>query len=133
MRKVFGYWAAFTSYPDFMDGVQSARETDGGLFRFELRRSGGGVSIWDAVLTRLVPDQYLEWRSAEGSPIQCAGRARFRERPGSSRVDLEVECSPSSGRLSGDMDRFLEVELPYRLEKDLARMKDLIETGSAGI
>ncbi|MDB5050749.1 MAG: hypothetical protein JWO30_3820 [Fibrobacteres bacterium] len=133
VEEVFAHWTAFTGLPRYLDGVESVRELGHSRYLFELGGSNGRTFIWDAVITRLVPNQYLEWGSDSQSPIQCSGRARFRERAGSTRLDLEIEYGPASGRAAGEANLFLERSLPGYLAKGSHMMTDLIETGFAGL
>jgi uncharacterized membrane protein len=133
VEKVFGHWTAFREFPQFLEGVESVREVGRSRYLFQMSGSNGRTMLWDAVITRLVPNQYLEWTSDSQSPIQCSGRARFRERPGAAtRVDLEVEYGPASGWMAGEANRFMERSLPNYVAKDAHRIKDLIEAGIAG-
>jgi uncharacterized membrane protein len=136
--KVFGHWTDFRALPGFLDGVESVRKLSDSRYLFQFSGPTGRDLLWDAIITRLVPNQYIEWRSDSQSPIQCAGRARFRERPGSTKVDLEVEYGPvtalaASAWMTAEANRFLEKALPDYLAKDVFRIKDLIETGSTGL
>jgi uncharacterized membrane protein len=126
VHKVFGLWTDFAGYPKFLEGVESVRGMDPSRYVFQLNGANGRSMIWDAVITRLVPDQYLEWGSDSQSPIQCSGRARFRERQGTTRIDLEIEYGPATGRAAGEANRFLEGSLPGYLEKGAHRIHDAI-------
>lgn len=136
--RVFAHWTDFGGLANHLEGVESVRKLSDSRYLFQFIGPGGRDLLWDAIITRLVPNQYIEWRSDSQSPIQCAGRARFRERPESTKVDLEVEYGPvtalaASAWMTAEANRFLEKALPDYLAKDVFRMKDLIETGSAGL
>ncbi|MDB5105584.1 MAG: hypothetical protein JWP91_3273 [Fibrobacteres bacterium] len=133
VEKVFGHWTAFLDFPQFLDGVESVREVARSRYLFQIKGSNDRLILWDAVITRLVPNQYLEWSSDSQSPIQCSGRARFRERSEATRVDLEVEYGPATGWMAGEANRFMERSLPDYLAQDAHRIKDLIEAGDAGL
>lgn len=130
--EVFTRWTAFEAYPGRIDGVESVFKAGPARYLFELTGSGGRTLVWDALITRLVPDQYVEWGSDSQSPIQCSGRARFRERPQAVRIDLEIEYGPAAGRMAGEAIRFLERMLSGGLAKGSGRLKELTVAGFAG-
>ena len=128
VEKVFSHWTSFDGFPGFLDGVESVRRMDASRYIFQLYGPEGRTLIWDAVITRLVPNQYLEWGSDAQSPIQCSGRARFRERPGATRIDMEIEYGPAVGLAGGEANWFLERSLPGYLAKGSRTMNVMIET-----
>ena len=130
--KVFPHWTSFLEFPLFLEGVESVRVVARSRYLFQIKGSKGRIVLWDALITRLVPNQYLEWGSDSQSPIQCSGRARFRERGNATRVDIEVEYGPATGWMAGEANRFMERLLPDYLAKDAHQIKDLIEAGSMG-
>jgi uncharacterized membrane protein len=132
VEKVFAHWTAFKEFPQHVDGMESVRELNQARYLFELAGSGGRALIWDAIVARLVPNQYLEWGSDSQSPIQCSGRARFRERSGATRIDLEMEFGAASGWMAAEANRFLERSLAGYLAKG-PRLMNLMETGFAGL
>lgn len=133
-ERVFAYWTAFASFPDFMDSVMDARETKPGCYRIRLRGPGGRPAAWDAVIERLIPGEAVEWTSDPQSEVQCAGRAEFLPvEGGGTLVELRLEYGASSSWLAKDMEGFLRQELPGLISRDVLRMKELIETGSAGL
>ncbi|HKP97020.1 MAG TPA: SRPBCC family protein [Fibrobacteria bacterium] len=130
VEKVFGHWTSFDGFPRFLEGVESVRRMGPSRYVFQLHGPDGRTMIWDAVIARLVPNQYLEWGSDSQSPIQCSGRARFRERPGATRVDVEIEYGPAAGWTGSAANRFLERSLPGYLAKGSRTMDDAMETAN---
>lgn len=136
-ERVYAYWTAFESFPDFLDGVDAVRDLGEGRFSFDLRSPGGGGApgggaAWEARLVRAIPGSELAWESEPDSAVQCRGSVRFlSEEGGGTVVELEAEYGPGSAWLAEGMRRFLGRDLPVLLSNDILRMKDLIETGSA--
>jgi uncharacterized membrane protein len=131
--KVFAYWTAFSAFPDFLEGVESVLSLGNNHYLFELKAPGGGLAFWEAVLTRFENEREMAWESDPFSSVQCRGSARFRREGGRTAVDLEAEYGPGAPWIAEGMERFLGRELPGLLSRDLVRMKNLIETGSADL
>jgi uncharacterized membrane protein len=131
--RVFSYWTAFTSFPQFLDGVQAVLPLERNHFLFELKSPEGGLGYWEAVLTRLKPDEEISWESDPFSSVQCRGTVRFFEGAGGTRVELTAEYGLGSSWIAAGMERFLGRGLPELLGEDVKRMKNLIETGSTEI
>ncbi len=131
-ERVYAYWTAFSSFPDFMDSVEDVRPTQPGCYRIRLRGPGGESTVWEVALERMVPGERVEWSSSPDSPVQCAGRADFLPlEGGGTLVELRLDRCGASRWLAEGMDHFLRAELPSLLGRDVLRMKELIETGSA--
>jgi|GEM_PF-4712828 len=119
MEKVFGYWTSFSDFPRNFSEVAWVHETGPSQFRFGLIGPTGESGIWEVIVTRLVPNQYLEWYSTSKSKIQCSGRARFRSRPDGTHVYFEIESGPGLAWMVEGMERFVKEGLPAWLEADL--------------
>jgi uncharacterized membrane protein len=137
-EHVFSYWTEFASFPDYFDGVQTVLALGKNHFLFELMAPAGGRIFWEAVLTRLVPGREIAWSSDPYSSVQCRGRALFFSKggeggPPGTVVEIEAEYGPGPVWIAERMERFLALELPGLLGRDLVRMKNLIETGSADL
>ena len=62
-----------------------------------------------------------------------AGAEGVSDWPGGTVVEFEAEYGPGSSWIAEGLDRFLGSELPEMLGRDVARMKNLIETGSTDL
>lgn len=133
-ERVFAYWTAFTDFPDFMDSVERVDETKPGCYRIRLRGPAGAVITWSLVLDRLVPGTAVEWTSHPDSEVQCAGTANFLPVEGGvTLVEVRMQYGAMSPWVAARMERFLQSDLPALIARDVLRMKELIETGSAGL
>lgn len=120
VEKVFACLTAFEDYPRYLEEIAWARKMEPSRYRFGLYNPAGELTVWEVIVTRLVPNQYLEWYSTSESMIQCSGRARFRNRPEAAHVDFEIESAPGLGWMVEWMERFAKDGLPAWMEAALS-------------
>jgi uncharacterized membrane protein len=91
-----------------------------------------GVPVeWDAVITRLEPNEVLAWKSAPGSVIRSAGIVRFAQNDdGTTRVDLKMSYNPPAGAIGHAASKLLRADPKKQMDDDLARAKTFLETGT---
>jgi uncharacterized membrane protein len=129
VSDVFAFWQYYENFPQFMSHVRSVTTRDG---RSHWTVDGPlGVPIeFDAVTTRLVPDEVIAWRTEEGSPVAHAGTVRFEEADnGTTRVTVRFSYNPPAGAIGHAAAWLLGSDAKRLFDDDLARMKTLIETG----
>lgn len=132
--RVFAYWTAIAEFPDFLDSIESVQETQPGRYRMRIRRPAGAAASWDVSVVRLVPGGLIEWASDSASEVKCDGIAEFIPvEGGGTLVEVRMEYGSAASWLAEGMDRFLQSDLPALISRDVLRMKELIETGSAGL
>jgi uncharacterized membrane protein len=88
---------------------------------------------WDALITRLIPNQVLAWKSVEGSTVENAGIIHFEPFHGgrSTRLDIRMSYNPPAGALGHAFARLLGADPKRQMDDDLLRFKSLIELGKA--
>jgi uncharacterized membrane protein len=126
IQVVWGLWSDLEQMPRWMKWIDSVKllEDDPELSRWKLA-SGGFEFSWLSRITKLVPDQIMQWESVTG--LSNRGAIRFYDRGDRSIVKLTVAYAipgvlgklmdnPFLGRivestLQADMDRFKEYAL----------------------
>ena len=123
LQAVYNQWTQFEDFPRFMEGVREVRQLDDAHLHWRADRYGRTVE-WDSEIVEQVPDSLIAWRDIGGPGNH--GSIRFSPlQADTTRVELEMELAP---QLPGTEDRQHEEELRRRVEQDLMRFKQLLET-----
>lgn len=130
-EHAFRYWRELRNLPAFMERLASVNELDTGRSRWQARGPLGGTFSWEAQIIEERPNELIRWRSVAGSEVAGHGEVRFRTAPGGRGMELAVEISyvPPAGELGRAAAFFSNQALSVQLERDLRRLKQLLELG----
>jgi uncharacterized membrane protein len=134
VERVFDFFSAWENWPRWMSHVREVRRTGtlAGADRTHWVVDGpAGVPVtWDAVTTKLVPNEAIGWKSVEGSAIRHAGLIRFTPTAdGATTIDLKMSYNPLAGAVGHAVAAFFGRDPKRQMDDDLARLKTTIETG----
>jgi uncharacterized membrane protein len=122
LSTVYNQWTQFTTFPEFMTGVERITQLDDTHTHW-VTKVGGARREFDAVITEQHPDERVAWRSTDGT--SHAGVVTFhRLDERSTRVTAQIEWEADTvaekvGAAVGVDDR--------RVRSDLGRFKEFIE------
>jgi uncharacterized membrane protein len=133
VTTAYDQWTRFDSFPQWMEGVASVRQTgDGRLHwvanvREEFATVEGETREWDARITEQIRDERVAWETLGGKPDQKpdSGEVSFQPLGGSAcRVTFRMAWEPEDARETPAevLDAVNQV-----VAADLARFKELIE------
>ena len=130
VEEVFGFWANFENFPQFMTHLKEVRSLGNGKWHW-VAAGPAGISIpWDAAITKSEPNQLLAWRSVPGSLIETAGVVRFDPEPdGSTRLSIRMWYSPPAGVFGHAVAHLFGADPKSEIDDDMVRFKSLIEVG----
>jgi uncharacterized membrane protein len=133
VEEVFAFWRAMENFSRFMSHVESVRTSGEDRSHWRVRGPAGMAFEWDALITRLIPNQVLAWKSVEGSTVENAGIIHFEPFHGgrSTRLDIRMSYNPPAGALGHAFARLLGADPKRQMDDDLLRFKSLIELGKA--
>ncbi len=133
VQEVFAFWRAMENFPLFMSHVEEVRTSGEERSHWRVKGPAGIAFEWDALITRLIPNQVLAWKSVEGSTVENAGIIRFEPANDgrSTRLDIRLSYNPPAGALGHGFARLLGVDPKRQMDDDLLRFKSLLETGKA--
>jgi len=132
VETVFSFWSNFENFPRFMRNVREVRPTAVPEQSHWTVAGPGKVPIeFDAVITQLIPNQVIAWKTVEGATVAHAGIVQF-EPEGIDRTRLQIRFSynPPGGAIGHALATLLGENPKTKMDEDLARMKTLIETGN---
>ena len=127
---VYAAWHNFENFPNFMSNIEEVRVVSPDRSHWKAKGPLGTAAEWDAEITMDKPNEAIGWRSIEGeSSVKTAGRVNFREAGSATNLDVTIEYE-SPGGLVGDVVTKIFANPEQQVEEDLARFKDLIESGA---
>ncbi|MCC6533654.1 MAG: SRPBCC family protein [Burkholderiales bacterium] len=131
LRRVFDFWTNIRNFPSFMSRVRDVRELDDSRSYWRVAGPAGMAVEWTAEVTKVVPDQLIEWHCDDGAAVKHWGRVRFEpDAAGGTRIQVELHYSPPGGMVGHWVAGLFGVDPKSALDADLMRMKALLETGN---
>lgn len=127
IEEAYLYWHDFGNFPHFMEHLQSVVMV--GPRRFRWRSHGPAEIEWEVEITREAVNEFIEWRSVDGSKGEHTGSVRFTPAPGGRGTEVTVELDYGSGALVSALAKVAEGKLGHQLGDDLRRFKQVLETG----
>ena len=127
----YRFWRDLPNLPKFMERIESLEVLASGRSRWRLRVPTGLALSWDADVVEDRVSEVIRWQSVEGSEVLNRGVVRFRPAPGDqgTEISVELEYVPPAGEV-GRLASFLSNQaLEVQLERDLRRLKQLLEVG----
>ncbi len=134
LSELFEFWANPKNYPKVFAHVQEVRKIADNLYRWQVAGPAGTSLGWEGTITRLVPNQLLEWKSTPGSMIGNWGVARFDPNyDGSTRLHIQMSYEPPAGLLGHLVAEVFGADPKSALDDDLSRLKSLFEHGKTRV
>lgn len=128
--EVYEFWSHFENFPRFMSHVLDVRDLGAGRSHWVVAGPAGTPVRWQAVVTRVVPNEVLAWKSVDGSAVGHAGIVHFHENPDrSTQIDIELTYNPPVGALGHAVAAFFGSDPKTAMDADLVRLKSLLEDG----
>lgn len=133
--EVYRFWCDFERFPSFMRHLESVRLLDDGRSRWRAKAPAGFTVEWEAEEVGRRENEWIGWRSVQGSGIENSGSVTFAHAPGArgTEVRVVIEYRPPAGQFGRTIARLLGEEPEGQLREDLRRFKQLIETGEVTI
>jgi len=128
-EQLFELWQNMENFPKFMRNVRRVYR-NGDNWHWEVAGPLGAPVEWDAVVTQVVPNQFIAWCTTPGSPIQHSGRVHFQDEARGTRVQVEMAYDPPAGALGHAVASLFGAHPKKEMDEDLMRMKALMETGT---
>jgi uncharacterized membrane protein len=129
-QDVYGYWRRLENLPRFMPHLQSVVETGQRTSHWVVTALGTTVE-WNAEITEDVPGQRIAWRAVEHADVPNEGAVTFTAAPGGRGTEVRVSMTydPPAGKVGALFAKILGTDPGQRLQADLRRLKQLLETG----
>jgi uncharacterized membrane protein len=135
IEEVYCFWRNFSNFPRFMRHLESVEVLDARRSRWRAKAPAGLRVGWDAEVLEDRENEWISWRSIEGSGIENSGSVRFQPAPGARGTEVRVELryKPPAGELGRIFAYLFGEEPDQQIYEDLKRFKQLVETGEIPI
>jgi uncharacterized membrane protein len=131
LEEVFKFWSDYENFPRFMTNVREVIDKGDGQSHWTIAGPAGVPVEWDAVVTKLIPNEVLAWKSVPGSAVGNSGIIVFKSnRDSTTSVDIRLSYNPPAGAVGHAVAAMFGSDPKSVMDEDLMRMKSLIETGA---
>jgi uncharacterized membrane protein len=129
-EKIYEFWRKLENLPRFMQNLESVRET-GDRTSHWIAKAGGMRMQWQSEIVDDQPNQFISWRTREGSEVNHCGSVRFDAASGGRGTIVRVELyyGLPGGRVAQQAAKLFSAAPETVIKEDLRRLKQLIETG----
>ncbi len=132
IHELWQFWRNLENLPRIMRHLEQVLPLGANRFHWVVRAPLGTVS-WNAEILGEREDDFVAWRSVEGSDVQHAGSVHFQEHPGGGTdVRVSLAYQPPSGPLGTLIAKMLGREPAARIGEDLERFKATMEAPADG-
>lgn len=126
--ELYAFWRDFRNLPQFMHNVRSV-SSDGR--RWTIAGPGGTDIDLETEIISDRPEQFIGWRSTDGSDIDHEGWVEFRDNAFGRGTEVRVMISydPPAGAVGKLVAKVMQREPRVQARRELRRFKQLMETG----
>ena len=130
-EEIYRFWRNLENLPRFMSQhVAVDRLAGDQRSRWTVKSFAGQTFEWDSEIINDIPNELLAWRSLQGADLDHAGSVHFEaSATGGTKVSVILEYRPPVGNLGAGVARLFGQEPSQVVNKDLNRLKQLLETG----
>ena len=130
-ENAFQFWRNFENLPRFMRNLESVKVIDDRRSEWNVIGRFGKPIHWQAEIIDEKPNEWIVWRSLQGSDIDCRGSVSFQEMSGGRGivVTAALQYGPPAGALGKSVGMLLGKNAEFMLREDLRRFKALMEAG----
>lgn len=130
VAELFEFWRDPENYPRVFAHVREVKKVGENLYRWSVAGPAGTHVGWEGTITRMVPNELLEFRSVAGSLVENAGVVRLDPNyDGSTRLHIRMFYQPPAGLVGHWIAELFGADPKSALDEDLARLKSLFERG----
>lgn len=129
--EVYRFWRDIANFPRFMRHIESVQVKDDTHSRWRAKGPAGATIEWEAELLVARENEWIAWRSIEGSAVENSGSVRFTPAPGGrgTEVRVQLQYRPPGGAFGHGLAWLLGEAPEQQVREDLHRFKQILETG----
>jgi uncharacterized membrane protein len=129
-QDVFDLFTKPESFARFMRHVKEVRRMGENRWLWTVLGPAGVAFEWEGLLDRLVPNELVSWKSADGASIANQGSVAFETiAPSVTRLTIRLRYWPPLGLLGNEIAHLLGDDPKRELDEDMVRLKSLLEIG----
>ena len=131
---LYEFWKNPQNYPKVFAHVKEITPEQNGIFLWRVAGPAGIPLSWRGRITRLLPEQRIEWRSLPGSTVENHGIIHLEEnRDGRTRVQIDMSYNPPAGLLGHAVAALLGLDPKSAIDRDMVQLKSLFEQNNATV
>ena len=129
--ELYSFWRNLENLPRFMEGLESVTSIGNDYSHWIAKGPGATKVEWDAAIFNDKENELIAWRSLSHADVDNAGTVRFEEAVGGrgTRVSVTLNYNAPGGKVGVLIAKLFGEEPGQLVEKNLRRLKQLIETG----
>lgn len=129
--ELFGYWRDFTNLASFMENVVSIRPSGQDRSVWTIKAPAGQTVEVEAEIVEERENEFIAWRSVQGSEVKAEGKVIFRDAPANrgTQVEAIIAYEPPAGEVGRWIGKLFGREPAIQGRRELKRFKMLMETG----
>jgi uncharacterized membrane protein len=129
--EVYSFWRDFEVLPQFMQHLESVKETNAQRSHWVAKGPLGSTAEWEAEIVEERLNELIRWRSLPGSEIENTGEVHFRDAPDrkGTEVSIQLSYTPPAGSASAAFAKLFGEEPSKQVLDDLRHFKQMMETG----
>ena len=129
-EELYRFWRNFENLPRFMQHLESVQVSGERHSHWVAKAPANTTVAWDADITDERENEYIAWRSVEGSQVMNAGEVRFIPIAGrGTEVQVSMVYDPPAGSVGVIVAKLFGEEPSQQVDGDLRRFKSLMEAG----
>jgi uncharacterized membrane protein len=130
-QELYRHWRELTNLPTFMKHLVRIEVQDDRRSHWVAKGPAGSTVEWDAEIIEDRPNEYIAWRSIEGSEVDHGGSVRFEPASGGrgTIVTVQMEYRPPLGTVGAAVSAWFGEDPNQTVKMDLRRFKQVMETG----
>lgn len=130
-QELYTFWRNLENLPRFMAHLESVQVLNPRRSRWKAKAPAGMSVEWEAEILEDRPNEWIAWRSVEGSEVANSGSVGFVPAPGGrgTEVRVHLQYDPPLGALGVAVAKLFGESPEQQLQDDLRIFKQVIETG----
>lgn len=130
VQEVMALFTTPETFPRFMRHVKHVRRIGENRWVWSVAGPAGVQFEWEGALERVVPNELVAWKSAEGASVPNEGSVVFETiAPGVTRLTIRLRYWPPGGLVGHEIARLFGDDPARELDSDMLRLESLLERG----
>ena len=132
--QVYSFWVNLENLARFMHHIESVTMSDATHSHWKVKTAAGKRMEWDAEIIAQHENEMISWRSLPGADVDSAGSVWFQPTADArgTLVRVEMKYDPPGGKFGAAIAKMFGADAEREVEESLARLKQIMETGSVG-
>ncbi|MDB5036726.1 MAG: hypothetical protein JWQ35_254 [Bacteriovoracaceae bacterium] len=128
---IYSVWRNFENLPRFMKHLDEVQVLNDTRTLWRAKPFENLETEWETEMIAETPDEFISWRSIEGSEISIAGSVHFSPAPRGqgTQVTVRMMYGPPLGKITHVITKLTKADPHSLLREDMKRFKSYIETG----